>query len=59
VADKTVPPNQSQRLYDAYKAEKLDVALHIVPNAKHQIEPFLTPENEKLAIEFLNRKLRP
>jgi acetyl esterase/lipase len=57
-ADKTVLMNQSVRLRDAYKTSGLDVEMVIVAKAGHGIEPFLTPENKKLIVEFLNGSLR-
>jgi acetyl esterase/lipase len=57
-ADKTVLPDQSQRLYDAAKAADLDVAIHYVPKAAHSITPFLTESNRKLVLDFLAKHLR-
>ncbi len=56
--DRTVLPDQSQRLHDAYEAAGLDVTLEIVPNAAHDIEPFLTPRIKQAVVAFLEKHLR-
>lgn len=57
-ADKTVFPGQSEHLYEVAKAAGLDVSIHIVPNAGHDVKPFLTDGNKEIVVEFLTKYLK-
>ena len=57
--DDLVPVEQSQKLYDALKADGDDATLQIVAGAGHGGPQFTTPENVALADAFFERTLKP
>ena len=57
--DRTVPPAQSQLLYDALRAACADVALHFLAGAGHgTAEQFHAPASVQLVEAFFHRTLR-
>ena len=57
--DPQMPINQSHELHAAYKAHGLDVHFEVVHGAVHGGPQFFDAERMTLAVEFLDRHLRP
>lgn len=55
--DKTVLPDQSQRIHDAYSAIDLPLTLITIKNAGHGGDEFYSEDNRRIMIEFLNQYL--
>jgi acetyl esterase/lipase len=57
--DPTVPPTQSQILYDMLMQTGVEAQLHFIPGAKHGGPEFSTPEVNAMIRAFFDRHLKP
>lgn len=56
--DCTVPPAQSQMLFDALKAAGIEASLVLLQGAGHGGPQFISPDSEQLVSSFFDRQLR-
>jgi len=56
--DPTVPPAQSQMLYDMLVQTGVEAQLHFIPGAKHGGPEFSSPEINAMILAFFDRHLK-
>ncbi|NND99987.1 MAG: prolyl oligopeptidase family serine peptidase [Pirellulaceae bacterium] len=57
--DKKVLLVQSERIAQAYRDQRLDMTMRILPNAGHGGAEFMNDQNRDAIVRFLNRHLKP